>query len=132
MRFAVYFAFLIATVTPVLAETPMSAAEFDAYTQGKTLYFYNDGQAYGVEQYLPNNRVRWSFLDGECKDGTWYQSGEFICFVYEDREDPQCWTFFKQGNSLRALFEDDPNATELYEAGNTDDEMLCLGPEVGV
>ncbi|MEL6523326.1 MAG: hypothetical protein AAFQ66_20300 [Pseudomonadota bacterium] len=132
MRFLVCAVLSLWAAGMALAEEPMSAEEFDAYTQGKTLYFYNNGQAYGVEQYLPNRRVRWSFLDGQCKDGSWYQEGQFICFLYEDRDDPQCWTFFRQGTGLRALFENDPQATELYEAGNADDDMLCLGPDVGV
>ena len=79
--------------TPVQAE-PMSGAEFDAYTKGKTLYFGRGGAPYGAEVYLDNRRLRWSFLDGECKDGYWYEEApSSICFVYEDRPEPQCWSF---------------------------------------
>lgn len=114
------------------AETPMSGAEFEAYTEGRTLYFYNQGQAYGAERYKPGRGVSWSFLDGQCKDGTWYEQGRFICFLYEDNPDPQCWTFYKEPNGLRALFEDSESGTELYEAGDADKPMLCYGPDVGV
>ena len=110
----------------------MSAAEFDAYTAGKTLYFGRNGRAYGAEVYLPNNRVRWSFLDGDCKDGIWYEEAGEICFVYEDRPEPQCWSFQKGPNGLIAKFESNPESVDLYEAQDVDEEMICLGPDVGV
>lgn len=124
--------FLLALVAaPLAAETSMSAADFDTYTQGKTLYFGTDGSRYGVEEYLPDRRVRWSFLDGKCKDGFWYEDAGQICFVYEDNPNPQCWSFFDRGGHLGAVFENGSNSTELYEIEG-DAEMLCLGPEVGV
>lgn len=128
MRFLVpicFFAF------PALADTPMSAAEFEAHTQGKILTYGADGQNYGVEEYLPNRRVRWSFLDGKCKEGVWYQEGQHICFIYEDDFEPQCWLFFNENGRLSAIFPNGDTPTELYETQQTD-EMLCLGPEVGV
>ena len=90
------------------------------------------GSAYGVERYLDNRRVVWSFLDGRCQDGVWYQEGEQICFLYEDRLDPQCWTFYQGQDGLIARFENNPEARELYEAQDLGEEMLCYGPEVGV
>ena len=117
---------------PALADTPMSAAEFDAYSLGKTLYYGADGQRYGVEEYLPDRRVRWSFLDGKCKDGLWYEDAGLICFVYDDNPVPQCWSFYQRpGGGLSARFENAPDTTELYEIEG-EGEMLCLGPEVGV
>lgn len=111
----------------------MSASEFEAYVTGRTL-FYSDGGArpYGAEIYLPNRRVKWSFLDGECKDGYWYEANAMICFVYEDHPDPQCWSFEKRGGGLAATFENDPAASTLYEADDLGEELLCLGPKVGV
>jgi hypothetical protein len=117
---------------PCFAAEPMNGAQFESYVEGKTLYFGQNGQAYGVEEYLDDRRVRWSFLDGECKDGVWYEDQGMICFVYEDNPAPQCWSFFQEANGLRAIFENDPNATTLYEAQQNDDPMMCLGPEVGV
>lgn len=122
----------ILLATPCLGAEPMNGAQFEAYVTGKTLYFGQGGEAYGVEEYLEDRRVRWSFLDGQCKDGIWYEEQDMICFVYEDNPTPQCWSFFKEANGLRAIFENDPNATTLYEAQQNDEPMLCLGPEVGV
>lgn len=110
----------------------MTAAEFEAYVTGRTLFFGQNGQVYGAEEYRDNRRVRWSFLDGECKEGIWYEEGDQICFVYEDRLVPQCWQFFLDGTGLTAQFEGDPDQPELYEARELDEEMICLGPEVGV
>ncbi|MEY8831459.1 hypothetical protein AB9K34_24105 [Sedimentitalea sp. XS_ASV28] len=114
------------------AQDPMSAEAFDAYTRGKTLYYGYDGKAYGVERYLDDRRVIWSFLDGKCMQGVWYQKDEQICFVYEDRLDVQCWAFSLGPRGLVARFENSPDETQLYEARENDDEMLCYGPEVGV
>ena len=114
------------------AQSTMSAAEFEAYTTGKTLFFAADGRRYGVEEYLPDRRVRWSFLDGQCKDGRWFARGRQICFVYDDTPGPQCWSFFLEAGGLTARFESDPNGRVLYEVEASGEEMLCLGPEVGV
>ncbi|WP_121064154.1 hypothetical protein [Chachezhania antarctica] len=124
-------ALLGTSALPSAAQT-MSAAEFDAYTRGKTLFYAQNGTAYGAERYLDGRQVIWSFLDGECKYGTWYETSGQICFVYEDRIEPQCWTFREGPGGLIARFEDNPTATELYEAQDTGDEMMCKGPDVGV
>jgi hypothetical protein len=119
-------------IAPVAHAETMSAAEFDAYTKGKTLFFGRAGETYGAEIYLENRRVRWSFLDGVCKEGSWYEDAGEICFVYEDRSDPQCWSFQKGPRGLIAQFESNPESVDLYEAQDSDDEMICLGPEIGV
>lgn len=117
---------------PAAAQDIMSAAEFDAYTRGKTLFYGRGGEAYGAEIYHENRRVQWSFLDGDCRDGEWYEEAGLICFVYEDNPDPQCWSFVEGNRGLTARFENEPNTTELYEAQDQGQEMLCLGPKVGV
>lgn len=125
-------AFTLSLALPAAAQPPMSASEFDDYATGKTLYFGQGGQSYGVEEYLPDRRVRWSFLDGQCKEGYWYEDAGQICFVYDNEPNPQCWSFFKEGSGLRAVFENNPLATTLYEARQNEDPMLCYGPDVGV
>ena len=121
------------SATQVEAQSSMSADAFDSYTQGKTLFYGNGGEAYGVERYMSDRRVVWSFLDGRCKEGQWYEEAGQICFVYDDRpNDPQCWTFEQHSGGLVARFENDPISTPLYEARDMNEEMLCYGPEVGV
>lgn len=118
--------------TPLAAEL-MSGAEFEAYVTGKTLFYGRNGVAYGAEIYHANRHVTWSFLDGDCKDGTWYEAeGSNICFIYKDRLDHQCWTFEKTAGGLRARFTNDPQSTDIYEALESDEDLVCLGPKVGV
>ena len=123
---------LLCAAGSAAAQSTMTGEEFDRYTRGKTLFFGNSGTPYGAERYLDGRRVIWSFLDGKCKNGVWYEQDGNICFTYEDRPDPQCWTFSHGQNGLIARFENDPNATELYEAQDLNEKMLCLGPNVGV
>ena len=124
--------FLTTSAVSVAAQSPMTAAEFDAYTRDKTFYYGNQGQAYGAEEYLENQRVIWSFLDGKCQDGIWYQQGEMICFIYDGVDDPQCWSFTQSAGGLVARFQNDPEQIELYEVEKSHEPMLCLGPEIGV
>ena len=115
-----------------LNAAPLSGDAFEDYTTGKTLYFSEGGEAYGAERYLPGRRVEWSFLDGQCKTGEWYAEGSAICFIYEDRPEPQCWHFETTQGGLRASFLGEDQSTELYEARQADEPMYCVGPDVGV
>ncbi|CUH77999.1 hypothetical protein TRM7557_01676 [Tritonibacter multivorans] len=119
-------------LAPVLAHAQMSAEDFERYTSGRTLIYGQGGQAYGAERYLPGRRVTWSFLDGECNDGIWYPQDGNICFLYEDRDAPQCWQFTETATGLIARFAGEDSTLELYEARETQEDMICLGPEVGV
>lgn len=126
----------IVALAPVaaLAQSAMNAEEFDAYSKGKTFYYGSQGEPYGVEEYFDNRRVRWSFLDGDCADGRWYEEDGLICFVYEYQPDPgpQCWSFSKGPRGLIARFQNDPSQITLYEAQSSNEPMECLGPKVGV
>lgn len=123
---------LAVTAMPLWAETPMSAAEFEAYSTGKTLTFGQSGQPYGAEQYLPNRRVRWSYLDGQCQEGQWFEDLGLICFVYDNNPVAQCWSFFETENGLEARFENDPDDVTLYVARESTEPLMCIGPDVGV
>ena len=114
------------------AETAMSADEFEAYTNGQTLYYSQNGSVYGAESYFEGARVRWSFLDGNCLFGTWQQREDMICFEYGPDVDIQCWRFFKDGGGLIAKFYDDELNAPLYEARRAPTPLKCPGPEVGV
>lgn len=111
----------------------MSAEEFDVYTRGQTFYYGTEGEEpYGAEEYLPGRRVRWSFLDGDCQEGYWYAQGPLICFVYESRSEPQCWSFERRTGRLVAQFEGETPMAELYEVRKSPEPLACPGPKIGV
>lgn len=130
------FVWLAGTATgqTPMSEAPMTGAEFDTYTLGKTLTYLQDGQAYGTEEYRPDQQVRWAFDGGECQQGNWWEpEAGMICFRYEHApDDAQCWHFYRSGTGLRAEFVEDQPATELYSTRRSRQPLVCLGPEVGV
>ncbi|MCC6303636.1 MAG: hypothetical protein IT545_00415 [Rhodobacteraceae bacterium] len=113
------------------ALTAMTAAEFDAYSVGRTLFYAIDGIAYGAEQYLPGRRVVWAFVGEECREGIWHEAGERICFVYDHDPTPQCWTFYATPDGLAAVYANDPAGGPLVEVGQSSEPLACPGPAVG-
>lgn len=110
---------------------PMSGDAFEAYTEGRTLTFALDGFAYGIEQYLPGRRVIWAFRGQECREGSWFEAGDQICFVYDDEPERQhCWQFFETDSGLLARFVNGIR-DELVEVDQSDEPLFCPGPEVG-
>lgn len=114
------------------AQEPLSAEEFEAYATGKTLSYAQGAEIWGTEQYLPGRRVVWAFSADECQYGRWFPQGEQICFLYDNDLEPQCWTFWRQGEGLRARFAGNPDGTELAEVGQSDEPLACPGPDLGV
>jgi hypothetical protein len=60
-----------------------------------------------------------------------FESAGLICFVYENNDEPQCWSFEKGLSGLIARFRNDAESTQLYEARQTEEPLLCLGPKIG-
>ncbi len=136
LTLALALAALLALPDATRAQTPqppMTGAQFDAYTLGKTLTYLLDGVPYGAEQYSPGRRVIWAFSEDECKKGSWSEpEPALICFTYDDSpENPQCWRFYRTPNGLRAEFDGDTEGVDLYEAQQTSDPLFCPGPKVG-
>lgn len=132
MRAAAILATL--TILPAAAAAAgerLTAEEFEAHVTGRTLYYSGGDGEYGAEQYLPDRRVIWTFLDGECSRGSWYEDDGLICFVYEFDAEPQCWSFWREDGRIAARFEDGGAVTELYELRQSDKPLICYGPEVG-
>lgn len=118
--------------TPQLAESTMSAAAFEAFTKGSTLYFNRYGAPYGAEQYKDDRRVIWTFLDGRCERGAWYSEGDTICFAYETQSEAQCWNFLEIGGEKRARVVGDDPGNDLLVVGQDKADLDCPGPGVGV
>ncbi|NBD28670.1 MAG: hypothetical protein GVY31_01360 [Alphaproteobacteria bacterium] len=107
-----------------LAETPMTGDEFDAYMTGKTLTFSANGLPYGIEYYAPSRRVIWSFIDGDCVMGEWYEDDGAICFVYENDPQPKCWAVFRDAGGIRAEFLDGTGDSVIYEVEESE-PLIC-------
>lgn len=132
MRIILAVLLFLPTLAFAAADRPLTGEEFERIVTGKTFSYSNGGVPYGAEEYLDNRRVRWTFLDGECTEGEWYEAGEEICFVYDDIPDPQCWRFYDRGGRLSAQFSGQSSDTELFETSRMDEPLYCIGPEVGV
>lgn len=131
MKSLLILAFAVLPFSAV-AQTSMTADEFEAYVTGRTLSYGVGGEVYGAEEYHPDRRVTWSFLDGQCEDGVWYPEGDAICFLYEFDPDPHCWRFYEESGGLRAEILGKGGLSTLYEVGETTEGLGCLGPDVGV
>ncbi len=112
-----------------LADTPLSGAEFDARTLGRTMTYARDGDVWGREMYLKDRKVIWAF-DGEpCKRGLWQEpAAGLICFSYEDAPDEQeCWRFYDRAGRLFAQSELEPDAMMLAAVEESETGMVCDG-----
>ena len=123
---------LLSTAAAAPAETPLTAEEFEDRVTGLTLSFDRHGAPYGAEQYLPGRKVIWTFLDGVCKRGYWYEAAEKICFVYEDEPGPQCWDFLRTDQGFAARSVGDVPMNDLIVSGESRAPLHCPGPDVGV
>ena len=112
-------------------EIPLSGAEFEARTTGRTLTYGLGGEVFGTEQYLPGRRVTWAFVGQGCQRGTWEDLGGHICFRYDDGEEPACWQFFDDAGRLTARLDGDSGGTSLTELSQSRQPMSCPGPDVG-
>ena len=129
MRLALLLA-LLPSLAP--AETPITPEAFEAHVTGKTLVYRQFDSLFGVEEYLPGRKVRWSTAPDQCQYGTWYPKDEAICFVYEYDPTPSCWTFWLRAGALVARSTDGLPGEELHEVEASDQPLPCPGPDVGV
>ncbi len=107
-------------------DPPLDAAAFDALTRGRTFETHSPPVGlYGIETFLPGRRVYWR--DARiCAAGTWRQVGEQICFDYEHRDRPVCWTYHDRNGWIEGFFEGDRRSVPimLHEGG---EPVSCEG-----
>ena len=113
------------------AETVLSPQQFEAFSQGKTLYFSQAGQPYGAEQYLPNRQSIWQYADGSCHRGIWFTRKDQICVIYENNPEEQCWNFLDKDGVFAARAIGNPPEADLVVSLQDTAPLICLGPEIG-
>ena len=105
--------FALALALPLLSapagaedDPPLTAEEFEAMVEGRTMDTHNLGGRYGVETFLPGRRAIWRD-DTACLQGTWRAQGDLICFDYDGEPMPYCWTYHDRGGWLMAWLDGD-------------------------
>ena len=123
---------LLLAAAPALAQTPLTAEEFEAFSIGKTLDYATHGQLYGSEMHLPGRKTRDADTGEACHDGIWFPRGEAICFVYDGDPVQHCWTFWREDGEVMARPANSaPDAApSVVTIAKT--PLVCPGPEVGV
>lgn len=130
MRLALTLPLILAA--PALAQTPMTVAEFEEWSTGRTLDYYDGTLYWGSEQHLPDRLTLDADAEGTCRHGQWFPQNEAICFQYEDTEGTFCWTFWRDGDTVTAATVDADPTVLPYEVRATDAALPCPGPDVGV
>lgn len=115
------------------AEDFLSPEAFNSYSEGTTLYFAQNGQPFGVEQYLPDRKSIWQYSDGTCVKGIWFDQGDRICFTYENdaKGTAQCWRFLQKGARFAARADGRGPQDDLEVIWQDAEPIACLAPDVG-
>ena len=123
----------IPSLTPALAEQPISPSEFRQYAEGYTLYFDLDGAPLGSETFEPGGQSLWRSMDGSCSKGAWRPYGAQICFYYGDGSDVQCWRMIRddEGLLVRLLGDSDEAGMELRITARDERQLICGEPGRG-
>jgi len=117
------------------AQQVLNGEAFDALSQGTTMYFSNNGQYYGSEQFLPNRRSVWRAQDGSCVNGKWAEVDGNICFLYDNDNGPHCWEVLQTDSGLTITSANGPPGVPplvLELSGQDTTPIVCTGPKFGV
>lgn len=111
---------------------PMSGPEFQAASEGWTLYFETeDGEYFGAEQYFENRESLWSPRGGQCVPGVWRAVDDRICFVHF--RDLACWRIYGEDGEVAAAQSAEPNDTGLtLRVIRRDKAPVLCGEDAGV
>ena len=111
----------------------MNGDEFDAYTRDKTFYFAESGQPYGAEE-IPAQPPRKMVLSGWTLQGREVVRGSRAKSALFTKTGPILNAGASSTNlaGLIARFEGVTGGTILYETRQSEQPMMCMGPDVGV
>jgi len=114
------------------AQQALNGAEFDALSRDTTMYFTNNGQFFGAEQFLPDQRSIWRAQDGTCVNGKWREVAGNICFLYDNNDGPFCWSITTSDAGITVTSTSGPDPLVLELSGQDTQPILCTGPAFGV
>ena len=122
----VFATLAIAAAESATAQDFLTPEEFEHYTNGNTLRFERHGSEYhGLEEYLPDRRVRMQAPDGTCHDGHWYVQGPSICFSYDGWPEPECWMIARGETGLLGRPTDSLSLFGYWDIRITDETLSC-------
>lgn len=113
------------SAAPELGRRDITADEFRAAFEHKTVHLSTNGFHYGSEYYLPGDRSVWIAFDGPCRLGSWTYEGSRFCFRYE-ADGPYCWRVFVEGGVYYAESVDGL-VLRIY---SVDEKPLTCDPEL--
>lgn len=119
--------------TALAEETPVSPSEFRAFSEGYTLYFDREGEAFGSESFASDGNVVWRYNDGSCVKGAWRPHGAQLCFLYEGQAangEVLCWRMLRtgKGDLIARLLQGENAGLELKITGRDKKPLLCGDP----
>ncbi len=129
-----YRALALLLFVPIAAfsEEVLSVEQFQAFVQGKTVYYAQQGRPYGAEQYLPGQKTIWQYSDGTCSKGIWYVRKQLICFLYEGDSEEQCWQFLNKDGTFAARAAGREPEADLDVVWTDEQPIACKAPGIGV
>ena len=134
MRSIILFLCLVMLAPAALAdEEPVSPPEFREFSEGHTLYFERDGEAFGSERFEAGGKTRWRYPDGSCVRGAWRAHGAQICFLYDAPNEVErevlCWRVLRDEDGMLARLLSGENAgLELRIVRRDTKPLLCGDP----
>jgi hypothetical protein len=99
---AVVVALVLAGLKVKAEEQPILPEEFDRMTVGRIVEYIEDGHPDGQEAHLPGRVVIWRNTEGECQFGRWEPREAGVCFTYENEDEENCVSYFRNDPFLLA------------------------------
>jgi hypothetical protein len=137
MQIRAFTLLLCLTAAPLAAQTSLTAEAYINRVAGGTYIINIPGQPpYGIEAYLPDQRVTWGWLEtGECTEGRWHETRPgTLCYAYDGDDSLHCWQYFERDGDLFAQLTDENGKaqnTAPYELQQTNLSLPCVTDFLG-
>ena len=123
MKHVLLAALTLAATTATAQEAAIGPDAWRALTEGKTLYYYKDGELYGREYFGPGDRVVFRFPNGACTEGAWAYAEEKFCFAYAGQL--HCFSHWMRDGEIVVRSIDDPEEEQTVEKIADNEPLTC-------